>query len=271
MEYRFVFSCLFSLFRAASLFSAFDLAPVTGKSLAMGQALSALSTGPSSMFQNPAGLGGSGETVFCLSYSRPFEIKGLDSWTLSGQAGFFGLDLGLGIHGFGNAVYSEKTLVLAAALPIGCRVNAGLQVRHLRLDIQRYGSAGARIVDAGLQVRVSGKTALGFSCFNAGRGTLGRGHETLPVLFKAGIGWLPESSCTLAMEWCKDARYPGRLDAGLEIWIVRSLNIRFGFQSRPASVSFGCGIVLEKISLDWGNAVHPVLGLSRAFSIMVPP
>ncbi len=249
--------------------AAFDLPPETGKSLAMGQSLSAFTTGAQAMFLNPACLGESNETDFCISYSRPFGLDGVDSWALAGHAAAAGLGLGLGFHGFGNAVYSEKTLYLAAAARIIRRFSAGLQARLLRLDIARYGSAGACAWDAGIRLGFSEKTAVGLAFFNIARAAFGPRREALHGSYRAGMAWKPEPSWLCSAEWCRDEGYPGRFNAGVQLSLSRSFDVRFGFQSMPAVVSFGCGVNLEKTARDWGAAVHPVLGVTQACSAAV--
>jgi hypothetical protein len=262
---------LFLFSNIIRIFAAFDLSPETGKSLAMGRSLSAFTTGAEAMFLNPACLGGSKETDFCISYSRPFGLVGVDSWALAGHAAAAGLGLGLGFHGFGNAVYSEKTLYLAAAARIIRRFSAGLQARLMRLDIARYGSAGACAWDAGIRADFSEKTAAGLAFLNFARAAFGPRREALHWSFKAGMAWKPEPAWLCSAEWCRDGGFPGRFSAGVQFGLSRSFDVRFGFQSQPAVVSFGFGVNLEKTALDWGAAMHPVLGVTQACSMAVKP
>ncbi len=262
---------IMAFFYINSCFCAFDFPPAGGRVLSMGHAATASGRSPETLFYNPAGVVRNSRTVFFFSCTQPYGLKELSSFIAAGTFKTRFGNLGCAVQHFGNTLYRENTLAAGSGFSFRNWLDWGILVRFLRLDISKYGSAGAVVFDTGIALRLGEKTAWGASVSNLGQTKIGKHSGTMPQKLRFGIGWKPANELLLSAEIDKERQYPIALKTGFEYNCLSVLWLRSGFEHNPSFCSFGFGLVWKAVSLDYGASFHPVLGVTHAVSIFLEP
>jgi len=169
---------------------------------------------------------------------------------------------------FGGPLYSEMKSGAAYALQIGSHFAVGIQLDYLRTSFgEGYGSMQAFTFEGGVLAQISEKFSLGFHCFNPVHVSWIGTSEKIPVVIGGGISFKPEASITIYGEIMKSTVNAGVFSAGCEYRFKNKFFMRAGVSSGPASLSFGAGIKLKKLSIDIASGLHSYLGYSPQISL----
>ncbi|MFK7904358.1 MAG: hypothetical protein AB8B69_04495 [Chitinophagales bacterium] len=222
------------------------------------------------VFNNPAGLSTlEGVNVGVYAENR-FLVEDLNllgvGITLPSKNGSFGL----GGTYFGNAAYSESYFTLAYSRLLSQNLSIALDFDYVNLSIEEFGSTSAFTFGLGLQFSPSKNIDIGAHIHNPIRVSLIQdGSETMPSIIKIGLAYHPEGEgFTLFTEVEKDIDRSTILKFGLDYQLIEKLSLRAGISTNPAYSSFGLGLNLGSIMLDFANRFHPVLGYSPHISLI---
>ncbi|MEZ4884053.1 MAG: hypothetical protein R3E32_04870 [Chitinophagales bacterium] len=223
-----------------------------------------------SVFNNPAGLSSlEGFNVGIYAENR-FLIEDLNllgvGIALPTKSGSFGL----GGTYFGNAAYSESYFTLAYSRLLARNLSIAVDFDYVNLSIEEFGSTSAFTFGLGLQFSPSKNIEIGASIYNPIRVQLTQDEESfLPSLIKVGLAYHPEEEgFTLLGEVEKDIDREAILKFGLDYQLIEKLSLRAGISTNPAYSSFGLGLNLGKMVVDFANRFHPVLGYSPHISVI---
>jgi len=263
------------IFIASSVFcthtcrAAFDLLPAGARQNARGQTFFFSENDPFGPLSNPASLGQLSSVAFGTHYTRLFGLKDLSQTTGSVvlPAGIGGTGLIFG--SFGNALYRETTVHSGWGAQVYENLFLGFLVTIGRLSIKNYGSTIRLWPNAGLLYTFSKKLIFGMSVVNFTQVRIGKAEDPLPQLTRMGIECRPKPGLKWTLEIYKDVRYPFELRSGLEISPFPFLSLQFGFTDRPQRVTFGTGIQINKLKIDYAIVSHPVLGVTQHASLIL--
>ena len=135
---------------------------------------------------------------------------------------------------------------------------------YINLSVEEFGTASAFTFGLGVQFAPSKNIDIGAHIFNPIRVSVTQSNEDiLPSLIKVGIAYHPEEEkFTLFSEVEKDINREAILKFGLDYRLIEKLFLRAGISTNPAYSSFGLGLNLGAINLDFANRFHPTLGYS---------
>ncbi|MBA3648005.1 MAG: hypothetical protein H0W62_05555 [Chitinophagales bacterium] len=248
------------------LFASGEPLSVGGRNAAMGNASVTLSDA-FSVFNNQAGMAFLQGFSAGLFTQRNFGISELSfsagGVTLPTKSGVFGLSAGY----FGFSGYNEKKAGLAYSRLFGSKISGGIQIDYLGTSISEYGNASAFTFEAGLIVKVSDHFTTGAHVFNPVRINSGFANEKIPTTFNLGVSYAPNSKVLIASEIAKDIDFPVHFRAGIEYQVIEVLYLRAGIETKPSQYTFGFGINLDQLKIDFASSYHPVLGVTPQISL----
>ncbi len=261
---------LFSLMLVAAV-----SAPVKGqwtmgaRSIAMGQAHTALDDDTWAAFHNPAALPGEKPVLGFFSI-RYYGLRELEDHAVTISVpgpGFLRTDkskmaLAAGIHTYGFDLYRETRARLGAAAGFD-RFRIGLSASYVHIRIEGYGSRGSPVFDAGIVAGLSDSFRVGYRISHLLQTDSGKMETDLhPAEMAGGISWNGIGGLLITADLVKDSLHPLSLRTGAEVEMPGRLFLRAGWTSRPFTWSAGAGLHLSKIRGNLAVQKHDVLGLS---------
>lgn len=239
-----------------------------GRTLALGQAATALSAGAWAIFANPAVLPGQERQVSFYGI-RNYGISELTDMAAAGalplgpRAG----TLGVGLHSYGFELYRESRFRLGYSNSYA-GLQLGLAPGLTHVSIQDYGSAAAFTLDIGLAYELIDEVLrFGARATNLNRGRMGQAREELPRALAAGLSYRLASRGLLTGEVFKDVRFPLSYRGGLEVRLYQQLYMRGGLSTEPLTYALGMGYRTGWVSINLAAQQHYVLGWSPGLDI----
>lgn len=245
-----------------------DNTPAGGRSSAMGSASVAISDFWS-VHNNQAGLAGFTSTAAGIYFENQYMLKELSrkslAFVLPSRTGVFGVSY----NNFGSVLYNESKIGLAFARRFGGNFSAGIQLDYLKTHLsENYGNRSAFTFEAGLQARVNKNLVIGVHVFNPLNVKLsGITEERIPAIVRIGAGYNFSEALLLTGEIEKNIDLKTRIKSGVEYKVVKQAFVRAGITTNPTTYSFGFGLDLKKLKIDFSSTVHQVLGYSPQLSI----
>jgi competence ComEA-like helix-hairpin-helix protein len=259
--------CLLALMVSTSCFAAFEQTATDARIIGMGGAGVALGDYLSAGMENPAlpcfatvQTAGSGTAM-------PFGMTDLTA--ASAQAGYQKDKLGLaaGFGTMGSALYRENVIRTVVSFRPFKQAGFGLGLCGYNLSIQRYGSANALGVDLGIIGSPLENLTIGAVAKNINRPRIGSTDEEISQWLDWGVSYVLLNQLTYAFQVQSQRGYNSQLRFGQEYRHNRHLALRTGLSSQPSSFSFGLGLFVKKIRLDYAVKTHSSLGLGHCLTV----
>lgn len=260
---------LFFLFTAFSTYAQNGLPQNAGaRGAAMGNAAICFDD-INSAFANQAGLAFVNDVSFSAYGERRFMAEGLNSYLFAAALPFDKIGtFGLAINYFGFSDYNEQKIGLNYARKLAKNFSLGVQLDYLGTRIPNYGVAHAVTVELGILAKLNEKVSLGAHVYNPVNAKIGP-DDRLPTLFSLGLSYEPSKKVFLSAQLDKDIYnhpFVGRF--GLEYRPIDAFYIRAGVSAAAlAQASFGIGVNLDQLKIDFASSYHQVLGFTPAFSL----
>ena len=237
--------------------------PIGARSAAMGTASVSLSDVWSAQ-QNQAGLGFVRDVSAGAYYENRFLLKELSVKGAVVAFPFKAGTFGLCITNFGYTLYNENKYSLSFSKAFGDKLSAGIAMDYLTTKIaEGYGSKGVLAAEVGIQARPIKGLSIGVHIFNPTRTKLASyNDERVPTIIRLGGDYTFSHKVILAIETEKDIAKKAVFKAGLEYKVVKEFYLRAGISTNPSSGSFGFGINMKNLKIDFSASYHQVLGFS---------
>lgn len=216
-------------------------------------------------FSNQAGLAYL-ESFSVLAYGER-RFMGLNQFSFAAalptsEVGTFGLS----IQHLGVASFSEQKVGLAYARKLSKRLALGVQFDYLSMRIPTYGIARLLTFEMGLQAEVSDRLCIGAHAYSPMRVRIGE-EQVLPTVLKVGGSYEASEALQIFVELEQDIEFPLRGKVGLEYQPNDVLYLRLGFATGPTLASFGLGLKLGAMQLDFSSSYHQWLGLTPSVGL----
>lgn len=257
--------------------------------LAMGGAVTALSTGVSSLHWNPGGLGWLNGTQATLMHAEHFqsiryEHLGFAYGTRAFGTGFSMKGLYLGeleertvpsqnpISTF-NAYFIVPSFTFAKYFSHGVSIGTNVKIIYQKIGVDNAISYAG---DLGMSIR-SGLPGLkaGLALTNIGtKINFTNSSFSLPTQVKAGLGYtLFKERANFGVDFIKPLKDDFQLCFGAEGLIMDRLSLRAGYRSGLdndgglTGFTGGLGIHIENFNIDYALMTYGVLGITHNFSL----
>lgn len=243
--------------------------PEGGRSSAMAGASVALSDFWS-LQNNQAGLAFYNHLAAGAYVENRFMVKELSlksaGMVLPISKGVFGLKMSY----FGYALYNESKIGLAYARQLSEKIAVGVQLDYLHLAFgDDYGKKGALSFELGVLAKVNDHLSLGAHIYNPINAKIADyADERIPASIRLGAAYAFDDKLLLSAEVEKDTEFDPVAKLGIEYRIVKAVYVRGGLATNPGLYSFGFGLNLKNLKLDFSSSIHHVLGYSPQISIV---
>ena len=181
---------------------------------------------------------------------------------------------GLSYSRLGYAKYNENKVGLAFAKNLGENISASVQLDYLSKFIgENYGKSGTIAAEVGFQAKLVKGLSIGAHIFNPTKAkSADYNHEKIPTIVKVGLQYAFSEKVFWSVEAEKDIDFKPVLKSGIEYRVVEQFYIRAGVSTQPTLGSFGFGLNLKNLKIDFAATYHqqlgmtPHLGLSYTFN-----
>lgn len=176
---------------------------------------------------------------------------------------------GLSVRNFGYALYGESKVGFAFGRAFGDNLSIGMQMNMHQIRIgEGYGNANRFTAELGAQYKLTKDLWVGAHVFNPTRTRIAElPDERLPSTMRLGLRYIFSERLFLAAESEKDSYNKAIFRAGVEYRVAEILFLRLGVGSHPTSSSFGFGLLLKRMQVDFTGGFHPVLGFTPQFGL----
>ena len=247
--------------------ASFEDKPLAARPAAMGGAYAALSNDSNAAFFNPAGLNMFSATT--LSFSQvslynesDLKYSGLGLSVPTLAAGSFGFNYA----SFGASYYKENEIIFTHSFMLAPGAYFGYNIRQQKLAISGAGSAAAMSLDAGAIGSISPALSIGIYSRGINRPTLA-GEDTYREL-AGGVCYRPFRGMLASLDWTIPAdRTDDIMKLGVEMNVLPSFCVRFGAQPSLQRASFGFGLMLKYLDIDYAFVTHETLDNEHLFSV----
>ena len=260
--------CFIFLF-SGFVFAVGDHVTIGGRAAALGTT-SVTGSDEWSVFNNQAGLAWCKRFSAGIYFENRYLVKDLSLKALAvtvpvGKGAF-----GISFCHFGFALFSEMNAGIAYGMRLTRSFSAGVQVDYLRLHVaDGFKDNHVFTCEIGLQFRASEHLWLGLHVTNPVPVRLSSlTQERLPTLISFGLSWKIGDGLHSDLEVEKDLVHKPVLKAGIEYHPAKSLFIRMGLLSNPATFTFGFGLEFGNLRFDIASSYHLVLGYSPQASLI---
>ncbi len=262
-------ACL-AVFCHAGIFAAFERLPAGARAHALCGASQISRRDPFCLESNPASIAAEGDTRIGISATPGlFGLAELQRTESALSFGCFGGSIGLLGRSFGFELYREITMVAGIAACVTPDISVGASLAWYSMRISGYGHASALGVNLGATIRLADQIQYGLSIRNVNRPQLGRSRELVPSEVLTCIEFRPLPSFLIAASLSKDPDTPLNGAFGVE-WVVENhVVLRAGAQEELQQFGAGIGVMWGVVSIDYGLTIHPDLGLTHYFSVLL--
>ncbi len=223
-----------------------------------------------SAFGNQAGLAHLKEASFAIHAERRFLVEGINSvsaaFAYPTNSGTFGLS----INYFGYGEYNEQKIGLNYARKLFDKVSIGAQFDYLGTNFNDpiYGNRASFTFELGVQAKLMKEFLVGAHIFSPVRIQLtDDSRDNIPTQFKVGLTYLPSDKLSVTAEVEKDIDFPVSVGVGMEYFLIDKLAVRAGIGTEPTQTSFGLGVYLNSVNIDFASSYHWVLGFTPSISV----
>lgn len=179
------------------------------------------------------------------------------------KGGAFGINL----NHFGYSLFHETTAGVAYGHQFGNNFGAGIKLNYQNISLgNEYGSKGVLTFDIGLFTKITEKLALGVQVSNPLRPQITEQDKTSSK-YTLGLAYSFGKSLIISSEVCKESEFKANLRAGLEYWLVKTICFRCGISTTPAMYSFGAGVRLKSLQIDFAAEISNILGTSPSIAL----
>ena len=219
------------------------------------------------VLNNPAGLANLKNTEAIASYQTIFDFAPFNTATVGVVFPLhFGV-AGLGITRFGDHIFNTQTLHLGFGHQVGM-MQLGARINYSQYHIEGFGNTGIVTTDVGGIAQLSPEVSFGAYISNLSQSKISdETQERTSTAIVLGLSYQPVEILTITVTGEKELELAPGLRLGLEYQIVKNVTVRSGFSPKTKSHSFGAGIQLKKVTIDYGMRTNRNIGQTHSFGL----
>jgi hypothetical protein len=209
------------------------------------------------------------KTAVGAYYSNSFLVKELALKTVAATYALKNSGFGLSLSQFGYSQYQENRIGLSYGIKLSEKFGVGVQLNYFNLKIgEGYGSTGILTAKIGIYTKITDELSLAATLSNPTRAKLNEyKDERLPTEIQIGLNYEFSKKLNTSIQVSKDLEFDPTIQLGLEYQVIEILYLRAGVASKPAESSFGFGLLLKDVQLDFASCFDSNLGFSPKVSL----
>lgn len=278
------FTCLllFAIFLPSLLMPVFEEVETSPRAEGMAEAVTSCPRDPLEAVYNPAGIAFLNGVQLKAFYKKPFGLinsagasisfqntlgtTALNARWLSVKGDYRSSDSSL--ISSDAELHRELYVSFTHAVIMNRFFSSGVSVNTYSLKQERFGTAYAIGLDAGVLGTLYGVWKIGFSMKNINSPSVGKEYpEYLPRVIRAGVSFQPADNINTSLDFRQEIGFPLRIAFGQEYGISEYLTLRAGIQTEPVRFSAGFSLNYTGFALDYAVIQHSVLPITHVLSV----
>jgi hypothetical protein len=247
--------------------SAFEKKEVGASSFAMGNAAVAIHDYLFAIYYNPAALLPSDKVQSAFTVQNFYGISNLNSVDLTTRFSVAHYPFSIAVNRFGDQKYHELQLSFGSRIEIIKNCAIGFSIQCYILSIKNYGQTLAWGANIAVLYKLLPAITVGGLVTNINRPILADIKEELPRTTSLGFCYLPAENLVLSFEIFHDIRYQAEIRFGCAYQVLPGLKIRAGIEDQLDIYSYGIGVNISCINIDYALRTHSVLGISHIATV----
>lgn len=200
-------------------------------------------------FSNPAAFTQESGTRFGTAKEVTSHLPGANRLGAFANFGFAKSSFYVNALSFGDNVYGEQTLGVAAAHQIGI-TQLGLRTNWVQYRAEGFGVQRAISFDFGGLIQLGPQVSVGALITNLTQTSLPTG-ELLPTRLAVGVSLKPSDRALATAEVEKDLLFAATFRGGFEYNFKERIFFRTGFQIQPQLATAGMGYRAGRLTIDY--------------------
>jgi hypothetical protein len=253
----------------------FDSMDVSSKARGMGGAWVASADDATAIFYNPACLieatGPNAYATLLEPNGQSFEMLGFFAFgmPIGASQGLAASFRGFGVEYEDVDLLDEWTMSLSYAVTLMKDIHSSLHIggtanvyslSFASTGTVDLGSATAYGIDIGILGILRDRTRIGFFLKNVNEPSMGKvNKEALPQWLSAGVSYRPYYGVVTEFDIRSMRGQDVEIHTGMQFAVTRFMDLRFGFQTEPSSLTGGFTLGVERAKLDYSYSSHSVL------------
>ncbi len=179
--------------------------------------------------------------------------------------------LAFGYAASGYQAFLESHMRLSAAHAFGKKLDAGISMEYIRIrQTEHAGNLQAFVPALSLQMTPVPAIVVGIHIVNPLKsGYFPSGYTSLPSRISAGIGFSPDPTVLVCLEWSKEWDTKPVYCGGIELAFGKYFRLRTGVSSSSImQYGMGLGMRVKHVQIDLSATHHAVLGYSPALTML---
>ena len=218
------------------------------------------------VFVNPAKLVFIPESRVGIFYRNFYQLADLNQITLSAATRLWEMPFAFGINRFGNHLYAESELRLAAAYKIWPSLTVGGALHFYHLRIERYGSAASWGFLLSFLYHISPQLSAAFLAANLNEPRLGAAQEPIPFYGSLGITYRINEALCLNLDFFQQENQPFDYRFGIHFRIQNWFTLISGFREITNSFNAGFDVNYKALRIGYAFEYHSTLGVNHSVS-----
>ncbi len=224
--------------------------------------ISLLNETSANIFIDPASLGEG--LSFSSSYAIPFSYKGISYKNITASCSTGRFTAGIGIQDFGDEVYKEQTVVVAANAEALKKFTIGIGARYMNDKTKSMDPQTTYQIDLGIRAEHE-KLKFSTTFLNITFSKLE--NDPLPQENRTYISYLIAQNLELGCGFIKEFDYAFSFRVGVAYYPIRNVGFFSGFHTEPNQFTAGMEFQLVGFNIQYAIETHQYLGISHYISI----
>lgn len=220
-----------------------------------------------SVFNNPAGLAGHEKFDAVFAYQTIFDFAPFN--TVSAAINYpasFG-NSSIGVYRFGDELFSTTMLSAGFGKKIGI-VSLGMKINYLQYSIDGFGKKAIGVAEMGAIGELLPSLTFGMHIYNFTQSVISESTgEKVPVIIRLSANYELSKQVDLYLEGEKDIDEDADVKFGLSYKVIEELVLRTGFSTETNRMTFGAGINISRITVDYALRANETISATHNFGL----
>jgi hypothetical protein len=219
------------------------------------------------IYQNAAGLISVKQASALFATEIRFGLRDLHPLSIAAVFPTQSSVFGFSFQNFSFDTYRENKLTVAYARRLAQKLNIGVDLSYLHLNLNEYGSQGLISLSLGLQATLFKDFIVATYLHNPMPIQL-TAFDRTPSVLRLGLAYQLNKTVLICLDAEKDLHLPVAYKWGLEYCMLPILALRCGYTTYPSGFSVGFGYTFQKqFILDLALSQNNALGTTPSLSL----
>lgn len=221
-----------------------------------------------SAINNQAGLASINRMTMGVFVENKFMIKSLNTKSIAIALPFNNGTFGLSLRQFGENEFNETNIGISYGMKLTEKLSAGLQLFHYAINQNKeLGLTGIYSFQGGIIYEHDKNLRIAFHFFNPQFISNNLDRPELAGITKLGLSYHLSGTLEGFLELQSHTKFGNGINSGIEYLNADKFAFRIGYSSISEKITFGIGLKLKNLILDFSSSMHNALGYSPQLSI----